>query len=243
MNSLFFGSLFQRRVASAVLTLMLGSLAAPGTEVPAGYKLVYSQDFDCADSILDFEKTDSAAWKFSTHGNGSGAMELFGASDYRSRVRAPHNIALLKGHEFGDFIMELDMQQTGKEYGHRDMCLFFAAKDTTNFYYVHMATVADPNAHNVFLVNDEPRRNIAKKTTNGVEWGTEVWRHVRLERTVADGKIRVFYEDMDTPIMEAEDQHFNFGRIGVGSFDDTGKVDNIRIWAPALAPEKHGFFK
>ena len=66
---------------------------------------------------------------------------------------------------------------------------------------------------------------------------------MRLERTVADGKIRVFYEDMDTPIMEAEDQHFDFGRIGVGSFDDTGKVDNIRIWAPALAPEKEGFFK
>ncbi len=240
----FFSSLICRlSVSFFVLTLADVTSTSGAGEIPEGYQLVYSQDFDCEESVGDFEMTDPQAWRFSTNGNGSGAMELFKASDYRARVRSPYNIALLRGHQFGDFILELDMQQTGREYGHRDMCLFFAAKDTTNFYYVHMATVADPNAHNIFLVNDEPRRNIAKKTTDGVEWGTEVWRHVRLERTVADGKIRVFYEDMDTPIMEAEDKHFDFGRIGVGSFDDTGKVDNIHVWAPELAPEKEGFFR
>jgi len=33
--------------------------------------------------------------------------------------------------------------------------------------------------------------------------------------------------------MEATDTSFTEGRIGFGSFDDTGKIDNIRIWAPA----------
>lgn len=243
MNSIFSSLKNGLKVSALFLTIAGMSFSAFSGDIPEGFQLIYSQDFDCSESMEDFEMSDPAAWKFSTNGKGSGALELHKASDYRARVRSPFNIALIRGHQFGDFIMELDMQQTGREYGHRDMCLFFAVKDPTNFYYVHMATVADPNAHNVFLVNDEPRRNIAKKTTDGVEWGTEIWRHVRLERTVADGKIRVFFDDMKTPIMEADDTHFDFGRIGVGSFDDTGKVDNIRIWAPSLAPDKEGFFR
>jgi hypothetical protein len=47
---------------------------------------------------------------------------------------------------------------------------------------------------------------------------------------------------MKTPIMEAEDKHFDFGYIGFGSFDDTGRYDNIKIWGPDLAPEKKNFF-
>jgi hypothetical protein len=158
-------------------------------------------------------------------------------------VRSPLNIAFIKGKKFGNFILEADLQQTGKEYGHRDLCLFFGLKDPSNFYYTHMASNADPNAHNIFLVNDAPRTNIASRTTEGIDWGaTEDWHKVRLERNIESGIIRVFVNDMINPLMEAEDKHFDFGYIGFGSFDDTGKIDNIKIWGPSLAPEKEGFF-
>ena len=42
--------------------------------------------------------------------------------------------------------------------------------------------------------------------------------------------IKVYFDDMSAPIMEAEDRHFDFGKIGFGSFDDTGRVDNIKVW-------------
>ena len=96
-----------------------------------------------------------------------------------------------------------------------------------------VAPKADPNAHNIFIVNKAPRTNIAKTTTQGVNWGLEVWHKVRLERNVAEGTIKVYFDDLREPIMTAEDKTFGEGFVGFGSFDDTGKVDNIKIWAPS----------
>ncbi|MEL6923922.1 MAG: hypothetical protein AAFO94_07730, partial [Bacteroidota bacterium] len=63
-----------------------------------------------------------------------------------------------------------------------------------------------------------------------------------IEREVDSGAIRVFFDDMSTPIMEATDTHFDAGHIGFGSFDDTGRFDNIKIWAPAKVTPRKGFF-
>lgn len=215
---------------------------ANAQKIPSDYKLLYEQDFEGDVSLDDFVITDAQAWRIGEGKNGQ-ALELYGKSDYNPPVRSPLNIAFIKGRKFGSFILEAELQQTGKEYGHRDLCLFFGLKDPSNFYYVHMASVADPNAHNIFLVNDAPRTNIADKTTEGIDWGTtEEWHKVRLERNIETGTIRVFFDDMNTPIMEAEDEHFDYGYIGFGSFDDSGKFDNIKIWGSDFAPEKDGFF-
>jgi hypothetical protein len=153
-------------------------------------------------------------------------------------VRSPVNIALISGQTFGDFVLDVDLIQTGKEYGHRDMCLFFGFQNPTNFYYAHIATAADKNAHNVFLVKNAPRTNIAKETTKGVNWGLGVWHKVRLERKLSDGSIKVYFDDLTKPIMVAEDKSFGAGHVGFGSFDDTGMIDNIRIWSPNAEPKK-----
>ena len=134
------------------------------------------------------------------------------------------------------------MIQTGREYGHRDMCLFFGFQEPSKFYYAHIATAADDHAHNVFIVKDAPRTKIAKETTKGVNWGLEVWHKVRLERKASDGSIKVYFDDLTKPIMVAEDKTFASGYIGFGSFDDTGKVDNIKIWGPVVETKKTGFF-
>jgi hypothetical protein len=207
--------------------------------VAADHKVLYEQKFDTAAARKGFTMTDAAAWRFSP----SNALELTKQSDYKPIVRSPVNIALIADHVFEDFVLDVDLMQTGREYGHRDMCLFFGFQTPTNFYYAHIATAADPNAHNIFIVNGKPRTNIAKKTTKGVNWGLGVWHKVRLERTVADGAIRVFFDDMNEPIMVAEDKTFLSGYIGFGSFDDTGMVDNIRIRGPKVERKKADFFR
>ena len=196
---------------------------ANGDDLPDGYRLLYSQSFASPDALNDFEMSDPAAWRFGSK-DGRGALELFGKSDYRPRVRSPFNIALIKEPSFGDFVLEAEFIQTGREYGHRDMCIFFGAKEASNFYYVHVATAADPHAHNIFLVNDAPRVAIAEKTTKGVDWGLDVWHTIRIERKPRDGTIKVYFDDMSQPIMIAKDTHFDFGRIGFGSFDDRLKI-------------------
>ena len=216
----------------ALLAISLAAGVCAG-EIPKEYKLLYEQSFDDPAALGALAMTDGAAWKLSREDKG-GALELVKQSNYKPEVRSPVNIALIKDKTFGDFVLEADLIQTGREYGHRDMCLFFGFQRPGQFYYAHIATKADPNAHNIFLVNDKPRTNIAKSTTTGVNWGLNVWHKVRLERKVSDGTIKVYFDDLNTPIMTAQDKSFGEGFIGFGSFDDTGKIDNVKIWGREL---------
>ncbi len=209
--------------------------------IPAGYKLLYEQRFVSAEALADFVFTDPGAWRHAVE-RGNGALELARQSRYKPAVRSPVNIALLGQQVFGDFILEVDLIQTGKEYGHRDMCLFYGVQNPTNFYYTHIATAADDHAHNTFIVTNAPRIKIAKETTKGVNWGLGVWHTVRIERTMADGAIRVYFDDLTKPIMIAQDRTFGVGFIGFGSFDDTGMVDNVRIWGPNAERGSAAFF-
>jgi hypothetical protein len=118
------------------------------------------------------------------------------------------------------------------------MCVYFGFQSPTQFYYAHIATTADDHAHNCFIVKDEPRAKFASETTTGVNWGLGVWHKVRLERKASDGTVRVWFDDMSKPIMTGEEKSFGAGAVGFGSFDDTGKVANIRIWAKEKPVEK-----
>ncbi|MEW6359598.1 MAG: hypothetical protein AB1696_24895 [Planctomycetota bacterium] len=223
--------------------LQMGNATAdkPSAEVPKGYRLLYSQDFESADAVKDFEFSDPAQWKV-TKKDGRGVLEFGGKGAYKPKVRSPHVIGLISGRKFGDFILEVDLLQTGKEYGHRDMCIFFGFTDPSKFYYVHIATKTDDHAHNIFIVNDAPRTKISTKTTAGVDWGKDQWHKVRLERDASTGAVKVFFDDMAEPIMTAEDKTFPVGLIGFGSFDDSGLIANIKIWGKKMDKEKTDFF-
>lgn len=213
--------------------------AEKASNLPKGYRLLYQQDFSKADAIKEFAMTDPDAWKIS--GTNS-SLELAAQSKYTPVVRSPVNIALIADKLFTDFVLEADLLQTSKEYGHRDMCLFFGFQSPTNFYYVHIATATDVHAHNIFIVNGTLRTKISKQTTPGVDWGNGVWHKVRVERTVSDGTIKIYFDDLTKPIMVAEDKTFASWNIGFGSFDGTGRIDNIRIWGPSAKKSKTKFF-
>ena len=49
--------------------------------------------------------------------------------------------------------------------------------------------------------------------------------------------IQIFFDDMKTPVMEATDKTFTWGRVGVGSFDDTGNWDDIVLRGKKVEPK------
>lgn len=228
------------------LLLLLAFISSPhlySQQIPNNYHLLYQQDFNDSHALEHFEMSDPTAWRLSDEIDGF-SLEIYKASEYTPKVRSPFNIAIISEKQFGSFILEATLQQTGKEYGHRDLCLFFGMKDPSNFYYAHIASKPDPHAHNIFMVNDEPRIAIASWTNEGISWGkTDDWHKVRLERDIEKGTIKIYFDDMNSPIMLAEDTHFDYGHIGFGTFDDVGKFDNIKIWGPNDAPNKKSFFK
>jgi len=227
----------------ALAALATPALADPPPHVPAGYELVYEQDFDRKTAIADLAATDASAWRIGKEKNGNGYLEQFRKSDYEYPVRSPFNIGLIDGLQVRSFVLDAALLQTSRDYGHRDMCVFFGFRDPTHFYYAHIAAKTDPHAHNLFIVNDEPRTKISDTTTEGHDWGRDVWHHVRLVRDAEAGTMALYVNDMSEPIMTATDKTFGWGYVGFGSFDDTGRVDNVRLWAPAVRKQKAPFFE
>ena len=203
-----------------------GGSAAPETMI--GLPLLFEDDFESGNADR-WQPTDPKAWKVEEV-DGNHVYWQFGDSKYEPKVRSPKNISWVKDLSVSDFVLEAKMQQMGREYGHRDMCIFFGRQDAEHFYYVHIATKADPHANSIFIVNGEPRVSIADERTTGTDWGQKP-HTVRVVRNVDDGTIKVFFGNMEKPIMIAHDKTFVSGTIGFGTFDDTGRIDDVRLWA------------
>jgi len=174
--------------------------------------------------------TDAAAWTVRQDENHGQVLALEKESEYEPLVRSPLNIAWLNNIQVSNFIFEVEAMSTSREYGHRDLCFFFGKQSDTEFYYVHIATASDPHANSIFLVNNEPRISIAEKRTEGTKWENGKFHSIRIERSAASGKILVFFDDMENPIMEAVDKTFNAGFMGLGSFDDVGEFRNLKVY-------------
>ncbi|HVK10571.1 MAG TPA: hypothetical protein VM597_17525 [Gemmataceae bacterium] len=213
------------------LVLLAGVVAAPlaAADPPAGLKLLYAQDFSKPEAMKDFAFTDPKAWRLGTTGS-KPFLEQHAGSKYTPSHRSPFNFALIAGKRFGDFVLDVELQSTAREYGHRDMVLVFGYQSPSQFYYAHIASQGDDHANNVFIVKDAPRVKIAKETNKGNDWGKDAWRTVRLERTLETGAIKVYFGDLKKPVMVAEDRSFGLGWVGFGTFDDTGRVANVKVW-------------
>ncbi|MFK7817903.1 MAG: alpha/beta hydrolase fold domain-containing protein [Planctomycetaceae bacterium] len=191
-------------------------------------KLVAFEDFENGTDRWEF--TDDSAWAAKSDAGRTFISLTKKKSDYQPEVRSPFNVAMLKSDAVGSFVLDVDMRSTNKVYGHQDLCLFFGHQDPSHFYYVHLGRAADDHANSIFLVNGEPRVSIAQERTKGTDW-SRGWHRVRVKRDAEAGMIEVFFDDMQTPVMRTVDKTFTSGRIGIGSFDDTGDFDAIRLWA------------
>jgi hypothetical protein len=192
-----------------------------------GLPLVFFDNFDSPDADR-WEQSDPEAWKITDH-QGSRVYSQFRQSQVQTPVRSPFNRALIKNLVVGDFVLDVRLQSTIKDYDHRDMCLFFGFQDPAHLYYVHFGKRADDHANQIFIVNGEPRKKISATSTAGTPW-TDDWHHARVVRKVETGTIEVYFDDMEKPAMTATDKTFTWGQVGVGTFDDTGNFDDVLVY-------------
>jgi len=217
----------------ALLLIAPGFIAnsADADDVPKtmnGLPLLYQATFESGKTDK-WEPTDPTAWKISADGDNHTYELIKKRSQFEPPVRQPYNRSLLKDLNVGSFVLDLKLKSTHKDYPHRDLCLFFGYQDDNHLHYVHFGKRADPHANQIFIVDKAPRKAISITTTKGTNW-TDDWHHARIVRDVETGTIAVFFDDMKKPAMTAKDKRLNWGRIGVGSFDDTGMFDEIRLY-------------
>lgn len=204
-----------------------------------GLPLLLDEDFD-KPAPDQWMPSDPAAWKFTTDGKRT-VYSQHKMSNYKPPVRSPHNVSLYRDLCVSDFVLDAWMKSTRQSGGHRDMCVFFGYQDPQHMYYAHLGKKADAVSNKIHRVNGKPREPIAKTSSDGCAWTDDTYHHVRVVRNVEKGTIAVYFDDMNKPAMTAEDKTFTIGRIGVGSFDDTGNVDRIILWGkkakcPATQP-------
>jgi len=200
------------------------------TGTPSGFgsrtRVVFDEDFNDL-KIKDWRMTDPQAWKTEKM-DGSGVLHLSALSKYDPKVRSPKSILWFNEKGPDSFIFDAVVKSTEKSHAHRDVCIFFGLQDDEHFYYTHIAEVADPHAHSVFAVDGKPRKSIASRRNDGIAWG-DVWHRLRVERDAQSGAIRVYFDDLENPVIEASDKRFIGGGIGIGSFDNTALFDNLRL--------------
>ena len=223
-----------------------GSAGSGGTNpdqlpegVPAGYKLVYSQTFADPASMGDLVFANPTQWKHDP----AGFIASTGAS-YAPPFRSPFSVAIIKSIKVTSFVMDAEMLQTSPSGdGHRDMVFIWNFLNPSQFYYSHISTAHDAVAHNILIVNNADRKAISTTFTSGYDWGRDVWKKLRVVRDVESGAMSVFDLDVPaTPILTANDKTFTDGYVGFGSFDNSGQVRNVKVWAATSTPGAPDFF-
>ncbi|WP_425395528.1 hypothetical protein [Aeoliella sp.] len=221
----------------AVVVLCLPAMHAAAEDEPE-FELVVEDNFEKPENHKQWQMLDPKSWQFTEVDGRSVLSQYARKSEYKPPHRSPFHVALLKEKSVGDFDMTASVRSTVEDYGHRDACLIFGFVDAAHFYYVHIGKKTDPHCNQIFLVNGADRKAISLTTTEGTNWSDD-WHRVKITRRTDTGRIEVFFDNFEKPIMTAEDKTLPAGRVGVGSFDDCADWDDFELrGTPAKLPEE-----
>ncbi|MBX3440825.1 MAG: hypothetical protein KF774_00360 [Planctomyces sp.] len=211
---------------AAIVSSSLSAVRSDDAKFPDWPPLL-EERFEDKQALDRWEPSDPQAWKLTRQGDNQVASQ-FQQSEVETPVRSPFNRSVAKDLVVSDFVLDVDLQSTARDYPHRSLCLFFGYQDPAHLYYVHFGQQADEHANQIFIVNGAPRTKISTRTTQGTPWDDK-WHRARIVRRVAEGTIEVYFDDLTTPVMTATDTTFGWGQVGIGSFDDTGHFDNVIV--------------
>jgi len=155
------------------------------------------------------------------------------------KIRKPTSISILKEFNVGNFEFTVDAKcYTDSSNSYRDMCLFFGYQDSVHFYYTHFSGRSD-KVHNIIgIVNnaDRTKINLEAPGSSSAKLTGYNWHHLKISRNVDTGEIKAYIDDFERPILTAVDTTFRSGKIGVGSFDDTGAFTELKLWGDIIKP-------
>jgi len=187
----------------------------------------------------DFEDGEAQGWEPNIPDNwmigqewGSLCYQL-NAPGTQGEVRAPTSWSLLKDFDVSCFIFSGRVRcKSPVDNPHRDMVVVFHYQDPTHFCYVHFSASSD-ELHNIIgLVDgkDRVKINLESPGESDARLTDMGFHDFKVSYNAETGEIKAYLDDMRTPILTAADKTFGHGLVGVGSFDDTGSFDDIRLW-------------
>lgn len=212
---------FMKRIILAFF--FIGFVALPGA-VYAQQKSSFKPNLDNPSRISEWEVDGSGSWKIS-----NGRLMLWKAGVPSGPIRRPAALAILNSSPFRQVTIEAEIRCTAPlDVIRRDLDVIVAYESPTRFYYVHLSAITDSVHNGIFLVNNANRVRI-DGGKGKPQLKDSTWHHVRVERDGWTGRIEVFMDRSKNPVLEARDTTICCGRVGFGSFDDTGEFRHIVI--------------
>jgi hypothetical protein len=177
----------------------------------------------------DWKPLTPSRWSFA----GSEARQLRPGSR-PSGVNRPYEYALVRNHRAGsfDFRAQVRVERPGP-VAERDVVLVFGYRSATQFAYAHLSDDRTSYAHNgLFVVDRADRRRIddqydLKAAPPAIT--DRAWHDVRLVHCAGQRATWLFVDGHTQPLMTATDSAVGPGLLGFGSFNDFGRVRDVRI--------------
>jgi len=206
------------------------------TQVVGRYiKCVEAQGFQ-RQQLWSSKSSTNHPWKFEQ----ADLWEMDGSTlilkkpgQFLEKIRRPAALAYLDMELKDDFSFSAEVKCTYPLESGRDVILVFGYQSPQKYYYAHLSNDNTIMPHNgIFIVDHADRRRIDTpgfSNPPAARMNDLQWHEVRVDRNVKTGSIEVYVDDLETPLMRAVDHTFLNGKIGFGSFDNTGAIRNIEI--------------
>jgi hypothetical protein len=156
----------------------------------------------------------------------------------RPGPRRPFEYAVLqKGPAFGSVQVDASVRlDTPVAESNRDVIIVFGHRSDTEFYYAHLSSDNKIYPHNgIFVVNNADRLRLDHQWDAVRSVGAPpavsdtAWHRVRVKHCTDSGEIAVYVDGSPYPLMTAVDKTFSSGRVGFGSFDNIGRLRDLRV--------------
>lgn len=207
----------------------------PPEGVPQDYTLQLDLPFKAQGDLGTLLAGNANGWTFDAADGGSLKFNGAGYTAPAPVNESLSSFAVISSAKFGSFVLDVELQQTNGDTNqpHRDLCIVFNAADHKHFFYAHIAATHDDRSHNIHLIDNAPRVPITVTNSGGIQWGAAgTWHKFRLVRDATAGNIAVYMDGKnDAAILTANSTKFTSGYIGFGTFQDGGKVRNLKVWA------------
>src|SRR5206468_3289434 len=182
-----------------------------------------------ADTIQVFDHQwsvpNGSEWEIQKE-NGTSVLHMkIGHEPPSSGPRRPFQFAIADTQPFSKVTVEADVRPLK-----RSVMIVYDYEDPGHFNYAHISSDIKAPVHNgIFHVYGGERVRISPRRGPASFPEINRWYHVKLVADGSNGTVEVTVDGKPVPALHAVDLSLTAGKVGIGSFNETGDFKNVKI--------------
>lgn len=207
----------------------------PAAESSAPDRVSVFEDFSFDDALEHWTFRTPQLWRIAQEGDRQFLqMAIPPERPMLPGVRRPQEYAIYNQYQFRSFSLSCRVRvDQDTSVARRDAVVIFGRRDDTHFYYAHLSGFTDEWHNALIRVDGDTRVSLVLPNQRPAPTMTDKdWHKVDVLRNADTGLIEVYvdaYEEGARPVFRVTDKTYEWGSVGVGSFDDHASFARVRI--------------